>query len=107
MLSEFFMPTPASATPYDRGSQAVWHAVLGAALMMGISSVLIVGLIYIGKELIDVFVSGGTVADSAEDWLSVIFGAVIVASPIWPVWLIVLGVSVFLVHQGNFIPPTK
>jgi|GEM_PF-4473920 len=75
--------------------------------MLGVSSTTIVGLIYLGKEMIDVLVSGGTVEDSAEDWLSVMFGAFIVSSSIWPIWLLFLGLSVFLIHQKKIQQPTK
>lgn len=95
---ELMTGTPYTATPYDRGSQAVWHAVLGSALFSILGSFWIILVLYACKELYDWY-NLADLRDCIEDICSVMYGAFIATSVFWSFWLLGLGAFVFLIHQ--------
>ena len=87
---------------YDRGSQSVWHGVLGASVMflaglIGIAvPVVLVVALYAVKESVDLM-NGGKFWDSVEDVASTAIGAICAGMPALPLILLAMGVIVMLV----------
>lgn len=100
VIKELFTPSnqtgPASAA-YNRGAEAVWHAILGAFLMFVTGSIAFVFFVYLPKEIIDYF-NGGTIEDCIEDASSVLIGALCVATMFWPMIIFGLGAFIFIFH---------
>lgn len=106
-FKEIFTPThsegPAHVS-YDRGSQSVWHGVLGAAAILiltafgfsfPVSLAIVIGA-YIVKEAYD-YARGGKIWDSAEDIISVSIGSFFHSSIWLPLILMAMGIIVTIV----------
>ena len=109
---ELFTPSgiegPASDA-YRRGAEAVFHAVLGAAVVsllaligidVGLMECIALTGVYSIKEVQDRR-NGGSAMDSLEDTFSVFLGGSLFGAAVMPIVILALGVVVMLIHIGD------
>lgn len=112
-FKEIFTPsnkTGPADEAYNRGAEAVWHGVFGAAFMqilvfislytipLSFAMLLVITFtLYTIKEIID-YKNGGRKNDCFEDVFAVMFGAAIYNITAFPILILALGVIVTNLH---------